>query len=254
MLKVTSQEELDKAFLTDTLEIEIASAISFEIKIPAGKAVKLITTVNCLLRFFGMSCSTVEAWGSSQPTVEAWGSSQPRVVARGYVQLSLFGKFTATLSEKCHAVLHGGAKAKGGSSVKVEIKTAKDWCEYYGVEVKANIAILYKGVKENYASNHDADFFYLPATKPKSTNWKGGKTECGPDGLHFSPCPSMTKEFINDPKHFIACPVALKDMAIHPEGTYPQKCQASHVCKPCWEVDIDGNKIEQSALLPRRTP
>jgi hypothetical protein len=202
---------------------------------------------------WGSSQPRVEAWESSQPRVEARGSSQPRVVARessqprvvasGYVQLSIFGKVVATLTAKCQALIQGaGAEVTGGKQTTIKLKTPKDWCDYYGVPVKNGVATLYKGVNNDFTSHYNPSFKYTPGTKPKAPDWDGGQAECG-KGLHFSPHPTMTKEFISEPKHFVACPVRVKDMVIHPDGSYPQKCKASHVHAPCWEVDEDGNKL-----------
>jgi len=188
--------------------------------------------------------SSVVAWGSSR--VEAWGSS--RVVAKGFVSLSLWGKATATLSLTCHAFIHSDeVQATGGKKTKAIISTPKQWCDYYGVEVKNGIAVLYKAVGQEYCSNHDNAFKYTPGTMPEAPDWDEGKQECG-KGLHFSPHPKMTKDFLSHPSHYIACPVALKDMAIHPDGDYPQKCKAKRVCKPCWEVDEDGNAINTKGV------
>jgi hypothetical protein len=42
----------------------------------------------------------------------------------------------------------------------------------------------------------------------------------------------------------MACPVALKDIVVHPDGLYPDKIKAKGCCAPVWEVDSDGNKVE----------
>jgi len=189
--------------------------------------------------------SSVVAWGSS--SVVAWGSSS--VVAKGFVSLSLWGKAKAGLSLSCHAFIHSKeVSATGGKQTKVIIDTPKKWCEYYGVEVKGSIAILYKGVNAEYRSNRVASFQYLPGTIPVAPDWDGGKQECG-GGLHFSPHPHMVKEFLTNPKHYLACPVALKDIAIHMDGSYPQKCKARGLCEPCWEVDQDGNRLSQGETV-----
>lgn len=48
-----------------------------------------------------------------------------------------------------------------------------------------------------------------------------------------------------NPKHYMACPVKLSDIVVHPNGDYPQKVKAKSCCAPIWEVDRDGNKIKR---------
>jgi hypothetical protein len=190
-------------------------------------------------RVVARESSRVEAWGSS--SVVAWGSSS--VVASGFVSLYLWGKVKAKISAKCHAYLrHKQASAEGGMVTEAIVSTPQEWCDYHGVKVTDGIAIVYKGVRECYGSNRDPQFKYLPGTTPQAPAWND--RECS-DGLHFSPCPSMTLEFISDAKRFLACPVKVSDMLIHFEGSYPHKCKVPGVAAPIWEVDIHGNKIEQ---------
>lgn len=77
------------------------------------------------------------------------------------------------------------AKISGGVKIKLPaIKTAKQWCEFYGVAVKAGVAILFKAVRGDYKSSKG--FLYQPGTAPEAPDWDEGKAECG-GGLHFSP-------------------------------------------------------------------
>ena len=189
---------------------------------------------------WGSSQPHVEARESSQPRVEAWESSQPRVEARGYVQISLKGRVIATLSQFVSALIHGALpEVSGGHQIKVDHSTPEKWCEYHGVEVKDGVAIVYKAVNEDYVSPHGIR--YAPGTVPVAPDWDGGKEECG-GGLHYSPSPSMALAFNYDAKHFVACPVALQDIAVHPDGQYPEKIKARGCCAPVWEVDEDGER------------
>jgi hypothetical protein len=136
----------------------------------------------------------------------------------------------------------------GGTLIQLpEIKTPSEWCEYYGVEVKTHkrkkYAILFKGVRDDYHSARG--FLYMPGTIPEAPDWDGGARECG-GGLHFSPRPAMTLEFDFKAARFLACPVSLSDMAVHPNGGYPQKCKAKGLCLPCWEVDQQGNAVAEN--------
>ena len=42
---------------------------------------------------------------------------------------------------------------------------------------------------------------------------------------------------------FVACPVRLADIVVHPNGIYPDKVKASGVCAPVYEVDQDGAPV-----------
>ena len=57
----------------------------------------------------------------------------------------------------------------------------------------------------------------------------------------------MTLEFDRDAKRFVACPVRLDEMVVHPRGQMPQKVKAKRVCAPCWEVDEDGEWVASPA-------
>jgi hypothetical protein len=218
---------------------------------------------------WGSSQPHVEAWGSSQPHVEAWGSSQPHVVARessqphvvaressqphvvawGFVMLSLTAIF-AKIIAKCTATvsihIHGDkAEVKGGKQTKIPlIKTAKQWCEYYGVEVKGGIVVLFKGVDDDYSTCHAREnkISYKPGATPVAPDWDGGKRECG-GGLHFCPHPLATLTFNETAKHFIACPIRLKDIVVHYPANYPTKIKAKGCAGPVYEVDRYGKKI-----------
>ena len=52
---------------------------------------------------------------------------------------------------------------------------------------------------------------------------------------------AMARAFHSAAVKYVACPVRLTDIAIHPDGDYPQKCKASRVCVPIYEVE--GNRI-----------
>lgn len=165
--------------------------------------------------------SHVIAWESSH--VEAWGNSH--VVASKFVACHIYGE---------------QVRCKGGVQIKVpKILTAKEWCDYYGVEVRRGIAVLFKGTDENFHTQKGV--YYKPGTIPEAPDWDGGKAECG-GGLHFSPCISATFRFKPDAKRFVACPVRIKDIVVHKNALDPNKIKARQCCAPVWEVDRDGNK------------
>jgi hypothetical protein len=161
-------------------------------------------------------------------------------VAWGYVQLSVFGHVTAKVTAKVAVLIEGiGAKITGGKKTIIKKSTAKEWCDYYGLPIKKGVVVLFKALDDNYKSGHG--FLYKPGTVPIAPDWDGGKEECG-GGLHFSPHPIMTQEFMPKAKRYMACPVKLSDIVVHPNGSYPQKIKSKGCCGPIWEVDLYGEK------------
>ena len=192
---------------------------------------------------WGSSQPHVVAWGSSRPHVEAWESSQPHVVARGSVQLHVRGSVSVIATAAVAILVSGGSpKIEGGGFIqRVDISTPQKWCDYYGVEVRGGMALVGKIVGDRYVSKQGCE--YPIGGKPLAADWDGGEKECG-GGLHFSPVPEMAREFDDTGKHRLICPVALTDMAVHPDGEYPQKCKARAVASPLWEVDAHGEPID----------
>ena len=193
-------------------------------------------------RVVARESSSVEAWESS--SVEAWESSS--VEARGDVFIRLY---SARIIKASASVLIKDQRRKKTPIDNATVipafvwKTAAEWCDYYGVEVKDGAALLFKGVKSNYKSERGGD--YTPGTTPVCDDWDGGKIECG-KGYHLSPHLMMTKEFCR-PDKFIAGWVSLSDMAVHPDGKYPQKCKIHKYTSPVWECDIDGKPVPAAA-------
>jgi hypothetical protein len=185
----------------------------------------------------------VEAWGSSQPHVVAWESSQPHVEAWGSVQLHVRGSVSVIAAAAVAILVSGGSpKIEGGGFIqRVDIGTPQKWCDCYGVEVRGGMALVGKIVGDGYVSKRGYE--YPIGGKPLAVDWDGGEKECG-GGLHFSPVPEMAREFDPTGEHRLICPVALTDMAVHPDGEYPQKCKARAVASPLWEVDARGEPID----------
>jgi hypothetical protein len=156
----------------------------------------------------------------------------------------LFGKVIAFASANVSILIDGDAKVEGGKQTVVARSTPDEWCDYHGVSVNDGIAMLYKAVNHDFISSWG--FAYHPGTTPIAPDWDGGEQECG-KGLHFSPSPAMTREFVSDPKKFVGCPVALADMAVHPNGDFPQKVKARGCCGPVYEVDENGEPVPAPA-------
>jgi len=215
----------------------------------------------------------VEAWGSSQPHVVAWGSSQPHVVARessqphvvawgssqphvvaressqphveasGHCQVSVRGKVKVKATAMV-AVLAMGllAEIEGGGFVnRVNVTSAQEWCEYYGVEIQGDCAVLFKGLDSEFRAKQNR-FLYQPGESQRDPLWDPNpERECG-GGLHFSPSPRHTLKFAAGAKKFVAVLVPLSTILVHWGGEFPEKVRAPET-RGCWEVDINGKRI-----------
>ena len=139
-------------------------------------------------------------------------------------------------------MIHGECKSiTGGVRFKaMEIKTPEDWCEYYGLKVSRGVVTLYKALNHAFISPKGTS--YAPGEKPEAKDWDGGRAECG-GGLHFSPSPTFAREFSREAEKYAACPINIKDIVVHKNAEYPQKVKARRVAKPCYEVDINGDRV-----------
>ena len=183
----------------------------------------------------------VEAWGSAH--VEAWGSAHVVAWESAHVEAweSAHVEARESVSVHKHSGPHDKPKVKGGVIIEVpRLDTAEKWCSYYGVKVTRGIATLYKAVHDDFRSAHGAD--YSPGAKPEAPGWDP-VPECG-GGLHFSFHPSAARRFDSSATRFVACPVRVSDIVVHPDGLYPDKCKAARVVgKGCVEVDQYGALI-----------
>lgn len=160
------------------------------------------------------------------------------------VQLSIHGAVAVVASALVAVAIHGdGAKVDGGQqTIAPRIDTPEKWCDYYGAPVDGHKAILFKGVNDEYQSPKGGD--YTPGSVPRAPDWDGGKRECG-GGFHGSPHPAMTLAYNNEATKFIACPVLIADIVVHCPAECPDKVKFSKCCEPCYEVNIDGERIEK---------
>ena len=247
--EVHSQEELDTAIAAGELRIEIVKEITVELRVPRFVTVVIKAVSGALVKVFEGS---VEAWGSS--SVVARESS--RVVAResssveAYAAsaLSLFGiRVSAKATAKVAVHLHDKSTCNGGVQIPVNRpQTPEEWCEWYGVEIHNGHALLYKAVDNNFSSPYGAS--YSPGTHTTASDWDGGEVECG-RGLHFCSTPTGSKAFNDSATKFIACLVPLSEIAVHPNGSSPEKIKS----KSCWnhyECDQFGELIGEKFPLP----
>ena len=217
--------------------IEVRSQAEFDACIAVGN---IAIVIDCHVEARGNS--SVEARENS--SVVAWENSS--VVAWGNVFIRLFSALKITASASVLIMLHGKAKSiTGGKRVKAAVPTtATKWCAHWGVKVTKGIALVFKGVDDDYSTDHARQhyIFYTPGTKPQADDWDGGREECG-GGLHFSPIPKMALEFNPQATRFVACPVRLKDISVHTDARYPQKIKAKGCCAPVYEVDKNGKRL-----------
>jgi hypothetical protein len=130
----------------------------------------------------------------------------------------------------------------GGFVNRVNVSTGKDWCEYYGIEIQGDCAVLFKGLNSEFRAQQK-DFLYQPGETQCAPDWDPDpKRECG-GGLHFSPSPRHTLQFNGGAEKFVACLVPIDTILVHWDGSYPEKVRAPATTK-CWEVDIDGKPVE----------
>jgi hypothetical protein len=245
VIKINTQTELDEALkhysILDILELQGSGTFIFR----------------------GSSAPRVVAWGSSAPRIVAWGSSAPTVIARESSAPTVIARDSSALKGRIgtYAGMILALRDKATSDVQGDnilrlpdpkITNAQDWCSYYGVPSKDGIAILFKGVNDDYSTNGHTlkdwlkPVVYSPGATPKAEDWNGAKQECG-GGLHFNPSVLATLKFHPEAKRFMACPVRIDEIVVHPNGQYPNKVKAPRVVEPgCFEVDRDGEPIKKA--------
>jgi hypothetical protein len=197
----------------------------------------------------------VRAWGSTSVdagdavTVEALEAAN--VTARGTASVAAFGATIVRAGGRAEVeatpgvtvVRHGAGgvvAGAGGAESTTRPATPAEWCAYYGVDVTEGVATLFKAVEEDFRSYHGGS--YEPGSEPAASDWDGGERECG-GGLHLSPRPLFGLLHPDDAARFVACPVRLDDMVVHPDGRYRDKVKARAVCAPVYEVGPDAKPL-----------
>ena len=257
-MKVKNQKEFDAALAKGEIP-EIENAATYDATLAktvivwgsSQATIKTWESSQATIETRGSSQATIETWGSSQATIKTWQSSQATIEASGYAQLSVVGKAVVRASATNAILTDGVAAIEGGIViVRPALTSAEQWCEEYGVEVKNGLAVLFKGVNDDFFSPHGCD--YKPGSVPSAEDWDGGEYECG-GGLHFSPTANATTSFHPTATKFVACPVALADMR-PPKSSdeYPSKIKASKCCAPVWEVNRRGERIEEYERCAKR--
>ena len=173
--------------------------------------------------------ATVEAYGSA--TVEAYDSATVRASGSATVRAS---KYVAV-----QKMPYGNPKITGGVLIVIpELKTAQDWCDYYGIEVKRGTATVFKAVDDDYSTNQarTRGIFYVPGSKPKCEDWND-RPECG-GGLHASPRPFMARRYNENATRYVACPVKLAEIVV-----LGDKVKVPRISGAVYEVDEDGERV-----------
>ena len=179
---------------------------------------------------------------AGDPTLRV-NDGQPRVVASGSSQLSVSGAVNATATDRVAVLIEGvAATVNGGQQTRVMRSTVEQWCAYYGVPIRDGVVVLYKAVGDDFHTVGQYRFAYTPGTTPVAPDWDGGVKECG-GGLHFSPRPLMARRFASEATKYVACPVAVSDIVVYPNGQAPEKVKARGCCAPVWACDEDGEVV-----------
>ena len=180
----------------------------------------------------GLEASEIEAWGAA--TVMATGSG--KVEAR---ENAFGGRRIGTRAGlwSCHGAGQGPGTDRGhgrgqhhpafagGDGIgrardgHRPLRHPEEWCEYYGVEVKDGVAILYKAVDEDFNSYHGAS--YGPGTS--HTRRTGTAASGSAAAGCTSPAADVRAAAPDDSMRFVACPVRLEDMVVHPRATTPTR-------------------------------
>ena len=258
-VKISSKAELDAALAKGSGWLDLAASLrvtvtagSWRIRAQMGFRATVVAWGNSSVEAWGNSSveargnSSVVAWGNS--SVVAWENSS--VVAWGNVFVRLFSALKLKASAHVAVMLHGKAKTlEGGRHLEAAVPdTAEKWCEHYGVEVKDGNAMLFKAVDDDWSTDRArrVGITYAPGQLPVAADWDGGKVECGA-GLHASPHPRMAQVFNRTAKKFVCCPVAFSEIAVHPNGSYPEKVKFRGCAAPTFAVDVKGKPVEVPA-------
>jgi len=198
-----------------------------------------------------MGSSHVVAMGSSHVVardsshVVAWDSSHvvardsSHVVAWDSSHVEAYSPYVSIHAKSSTALL------SGGYIVGNKPLTPDKWLRACGISIKRGKAILFKSLKEDWTTQNNVSYKLGETTI--APDWDASfDGECG-KGLHFSPTVAQARTF-RDAGLFIACEVAVKDMAILPAfAQYPDKIRA-RACKVLYQVNEKGVKVVSMAI------
>jgi hypothetical protein len=199
--------------------------------------------------------ASVRAWGSA--SVEAWDSASVRASGSASVRASGSASVEASGSASVEASryvsvhkMSPGALVRGGVVIDVpRMETPAVWLDYYGVEAKRGIVILYKAVDADWHTGggcllpDNSLCSYAPGAKPIASDFDPSPRDCG-RGLHGCARPSMAAAYFHgQPAHYVAVPVRVSDLGSPDPDGDTRKIRFRCAAKPCYEVDIDGTKV-----------
>ena len=192
--------------------------------------------------FTAYDSAQVTATGSAQVTA----TDSAQVTATGSAQVRAYGSAQVTATRHVAVTVdrrYGTPKVEGGVLIEVPpIETAQDWLDWHGLEPEGGMVTLYKGVEEDWSTDHArrAGISYAPGSEGiEAPDWDP-EPECG-GGLHLCPTPGHTLEFV-DARRFVACPVRVEDIVVHPHAAYPSKVKVPRIVGPTYEVTLDGER------------
>ena len=156
------------------------------------------------------------------------------VEARGYSHVVATSPHVSILAKSRSSLIIGGY-ILGNKPL-----TPSEWLCACNVLIERGKAILFKSLKTDWTTQNEVSFKVGKITT--ASDWDDTFTdECG-KGLHFSPTVAQAKQFRNEGV-FIACEVAVKDMASLPAyAQYPDKIRARS-CKVLYQVNEKGEKL-----------
>jgi len=232
-IEVRTQAELDAAIARQVQDSNILIVV-------CGDGRFVIVTGSPTMVSWGQSSPRMESWGQSSPTMVSWEQSSPRMVSWG--QSSVTGKVGCYSQPTLWRYGSSKIDIPGATILEPpEVKTAEEWLDYYGIEVKKGVAVLYKAVDDEFISSRN--FAYKPGTKPKCDDWDPSPDRLCGGGLHFCPAPSVALAYNSDATKFVACPVKVDSIVVYESAHVSDKVRAPEVAKTVWECTINGDPV-----------
>ena len=168
-----------------------------------------------------------------QAQIEAYDQAQ--IEAYGQAKVVATSPYVSILAKSSQAQLFGGCILGNKSLTPVE------WLSACNINIRRGKVKLFKSLEKDWTTQKGVSFKVGEVTI--APDWEANsQDECG-KGLHFSPTVAQTKLF-RDKGIFIACEVAVKDMADLPAfAEYPDKIRA-RACIVLYQVDEKGQKVK----------
>ena len=183
-------------------------------------------------------------WASGSATVRASGSATVR--ASGSATVRAYGSATVRASQcvAVHRMPCGAPKITGGVILDVPDPAtldARDWCDYYGVEVSRGYASLFKAVDDDWSTPRAraAGIFYTVGAKIVAPDWKP-TAACG-NGLHASPRPMLARGYNDAATRYVQVKAKVADIVV-----IDNKVKVPALTVVC-ECDLNGDPVGVAA-------